>query len=240
MSNVPADSDDPSAELTDALVRLAEELGAEHGDLDLHAVLALAVASIPHADHIGLSMTEAGEPPRSLAASGPVPSQVDSVQHRLEEGPCLQAIDQDELVAVDDLAADRGWPRFAAEVTALTPVRSLFAVRMAVSEDRAAALNLYADRPDAFDDADFAAGAVLAGLISAALQRQAAHKKVEQLETALDSARLIGTAIGILMAKRLLTSEQAFEQLRSASEHLHRKVRDIAAEVAETGELPSE
>src|SRR6478735_8101134 len=237
MTQSTAESDD-SAELTGALVRLAEALGTEQGELDLQAVLRLAVASIPHADHIGLSFVEGGRPPRSLAASGAVPSQVDAVQHKLEEGPCLEAIDQDELVSVDDLATDRNWPRFAAEVTALTPVRSLFAVRMALGDDRSAALNCYANRPGAFDDPDFAAGTVLAGLISTALQRDAANQKVEDLETALVSARTIGTAIGILMAKRLLTSEQAYAQLRAASEHVHRKVSDIAQEVADTGELP--
>jgi AmiR/NasT family two-component response regulator len=45
-------------------------------------------------------------------------------------------------------------------------------------------------------------------------------------------------AMGILMSSRLLTAEQAFEQLRTASQRLHRKLRDVAAEVTETGALP--
>jgi hypothetical protein len=240
MASQSAAEPDDSAELADAIVRLADALGTEDGELDLQAVLRLAVASIPNADHIGLSLVEGSRPPRSLAASGAVPAQVDAVQHKLEEGPCLEAIDQDELVSVDDVASDRNWPRFAAEVTALTPVRSMFAVRMALGEDRSAALNCYADRPDAFDDLDFAAGTVLAGLISTALQRDAANQKVEDLETALASARTIGTAVGILMAKRLLTSEQAEARLRAASDHLRRRLTDVAQEVAETGELPSD
>ncbi|HEY2300094.1 MAG TPA: GAF and ANTAR domain-containing protein [Jatrophihabitans sp.] len=237
-SRTTDDHGDTPADLTTALSRLAEALGAEQGELDLQAVLRLAVGAVAHADHVGLSLVETGEPPRSLAASGPVPSQVDAVQHRLDEGPCLQAIDRDELVAADDLSSDRTWPRFAAEVTAVTTVRSLFAARMALDDDRSAALNFYADRPDAFDDADFATGTVLAGLISTAIQRDAATRKVEDLEAALDSARTIGTAVGVLMAKRLLTREQAFDQLRAASEHLHTTLRAVAQQVAETGELP--
>jgi GAF domain-containing protein len=130
----------------------------------------------------------------------------------------------------DGCAADPGSP---------TPVESLFAIRMAVDEHRLAALTFYADRPDAFDDEDVAAGSVLAGLIGTALQRQAANNKVERLEKALDSARIVGTAVGIVMAKRLLTSEQAFDQLRETSARLHRSLDDVAQAVSDTGDLPT-
>jgi AmiR/NasT family two-component response regulator len=35
-----------------------------------------------------------------------------------------------------------------------------------------------------------------------------------------------------------MTQEQAFEVLRRASQHLNRKLYDVAAEVVETGQLP--
>jgi len=40
------------------------------------------------------------------------------------------------------------------------------------------------------------------------------------------------------MAHRKITHEHAFDLLRSASQNLHRKLRDVAAEVMETGTLP--
>lgn len=40
------------------------------------------------------------------------------------------------------------------------------------------------------------------------------------------------------MARELVSSDEAFELLRSASQHLNRKLRDVAAEIAATGELP--
>jgi hypothetical protein len=45
-------------------------------------------------------------------------------------------------------------------------------------------------------------------------------------------------AIGVLMAHHKITEDEAFTLLRLASQALHRKLRDIAAEVAETGILP--
>jgi len=40
------------------------------------------------------------------------------------------------------------------------------------------------------------------------------------------------------MARNFWTADHAFEQLRSASQQLHRKLRDIAEEVTHTGEMP--
>jgi AmiR/NasT family two-component response regulator len=44
--------------------------------------------------------------------------------------------------------------------------------------------------------------------------------------------------MGILMANGRLTESQAFDQLRTASQNVNRKLRDIAADVALTGRLP--
>jgi hypothetical protein len=61
------------------------------------------------------------------------------------------------------------------------------------------------------------------------------------LQVALASNREIGQAIGILMSTYKLTSQQGFDLLRLASQHTHRKLRDVALEVCETGmlELPA-
>ncbi len=61
--------------------------------------------------------------------------------------------------------------------------------------------------------------------------------RTANLEEALATNREIGQAIGILMATDQITADQAFEQLRSASQHLHRKLREIAADVVQTGTL---
>jgi DNA-binding response OmpR family regulator len=76
----------------------------------------------------------------------------------------------------------------------------------------------------------------LAKLREYALNR--AEDKAANLERALASNRQIGTAMGVLMARLKLTEEQAFDLLRETSQHRHRKLRDIAEEVALTGEIP--
>ena len=55
---------------------------------------------------------------------------------------------------------------------------------------------------------------VLAPLAAAALQAQLAAGKTAQLQNALTTSRQIGAAVGITMAQRGLTYDQAFDQLR--------------------------
>jgi hypothetical protein len=71
--------------------------------------------------------------------------------------------------------------------------------------------------------------------LAGALQKQ--RIRSANLEEALATNREIGQAIGILMASEQLTAVQAFERLRTVSQHTHRKLREIAADVTETGVL---
>lgn len=64
-----------------------------------------------------------------------------------------------------------------------------------------------------------------------ALVRSIANKVIreDQLEKALESRDVIGQAKGILMERERVTGEEAFEMLRSSSQHLNLKLRDVAA-----------
>ena len=69
------------------------------------------------------------------------------------------------------------------------------------------------------------------------LSRQLAKEKAANLESALDSNRQIGVAIGVLMTVYKIRQADAFDLLRIASQHGHRKLRDVAVDVAETGTI---
>jgi AmiR/NasT family two-component response regulator len=61
--------------------------------------------------------------------------------------------------------------------------------------------------------------------------------QVEHLKLALVSARRIGAAIGIVMAERKITDDDAFEALVHVSQHRNRKLRDLVEDVVLTGTL---
>ena len=114
----------------------------------------------------------------------------------------------------------------------------MLSFRLFVTEQNRAGLNLYATRPRAFTDQSIATGAMFAAYASMALLAAARHDTTNHLTRALETNREIGVAMGILMANGKLTNQQAFDQLRTASQNLNRKLHDIAADVALTGQLP--
>ena len=66
-----------------------------------------------------------------------------------------------------------------------------------------------------------------------------ADTTVENLKRALGNSRNIGAAVGVLMAFRKVSQDEAFEVLRRASQDQNRKLYAVAREVIATGELPS-
>jgi AmiR/NasT family two-component response regulator len=73
------------------------------------------------------------------------------------------------------------------------------------------------------------------------LLRQYAFDELEDraanLQAALAGNRRIGTALGVLMALRRITADEAFDMLRARSQQSNRKLRDIAEEVILTGTI---
>ena len=212
----------------------------EHQGEGIHVprVVQFAAAAVPGAEHAAISMTSGSRPPKTIAATGELPLLVDKIQYELGEGPSMQALAQSDLVWADDLSTDGQWPQFAPRAVETTGVHSIASYRLFLTSDRRGALNFYSTSPHAFDRLALGIGTIFASYASLTLLNDLHQDKIMTLERALESSREIGTAIGILMARELCTADQAFNLLRDASQHTHRKLRDIASQVNETGSLP--
>ncbi|WP_460605508.1 ANTAR domain-containing protein [Jatrophihabitans fulvus] len=226
---------------SDDIATLAAEfaaLGAQlRGRLDsddvLDRMMDVVVKQVSGCEHASVSDAQA----RSIAASDGVAQEADRLQHQLGEGPCLQAaLDGDDFYSFD-VADDQRWPQYARALQESTPVRSVLAFPL---REEKAALNLFGDVPGAFDDDALTAAAVVAALAGGFLSLRRAEHQSAHLEAALANSRVIGAAIGIVMQTRRVTREAAFEVLRSTSQDLHRKLRDVADHVVETGEVPED
>lgn len=95
------------------------------------------------------------------------------------------------------------------------------------------ALNLYSSRPNAFGGDDLAIGSILAA--HAAIAMSWARER-EYMQAAIRSRDLIGQAKGLLMARRNITGDEAFELLRDASQRLNVKVHEVAERVVDPSE----
>ena len=164
----------------------------------------------------------------SAAATDDVMRFIDRMQDQLDEGPCLEA-SEDEAVHIDnDIAVECRWPRLAEVVVGRTPVRAMLAVPIVHEGRRSGALNLFADRPGAFTDESVGQAAILAAFASVAISGAAHSARADQLEEGMQTNREIGAAIGILMATHRISQDDAFALLSQASQRLNRKLRDIA------------
>jgi len=205
----------------------------------LAIVTAACVAAVPNADTAAVTLVHPKRS-RTVAATSELACRVDELQYELHEGPCLEAALRGPVFWTDDLATDPRWPRLGRRAVRETGVRSMLSLRLFLEPtDRSvlAGLNLYSTAPAAFDERARMTGQVLATYAALALTSSERGRKIVHLERALETSRMIGTAIGILMARHLITADQGFDLLRLASQQRHRKLAEIAVEVVETGQL---
>lgn len=97
------------------------------------------------------------------------------------------------------------------------------------------ALNPYSSRPGAFTEHTEHVGWVFATHAAVAF---ASARNDEQLHEAIDTRQRIGRAVGILVERYEISEDQAFEVLKESSQRRNVKLRDVAFQLVETGELP--
>ena len=233
------DPEPVSAVLGEEFGELAAALGGGPGaPPDADRVVRFVARAVPHSEACSVTFLRPRRRPTTVAASSHLPAEVDRIQYESSEGPCLDAATGDTATLVADLGVDERWPAFAARCVAETGVRSILALRLPIGGDDEAALNLYSGTPGAFTTEDVATASMFAPFAALAVQSVVHQQDVTNLEAALTSSRQVGTAIGIIMARDLVSSDEAFERLRRVSQDFNRKLRDVAADVALTGDLP--
>ena len=215
--------------------RVARELQEEHGDVEatLQRITRAAVDTVPGADECGISYVVRRKDVEPRAWTSELPRIVDALQGRLHQGPCLDAIWDQRVVAVPDVATEERWPRFAREAAELG-VGSLLCFQLFVEGDNLGALNLYARSAGAFDAESEDVGLLFAAHAAVAL---AGAEHESNLRAGMDHRDLIGQAKGILMERYRLTAVQAFDLLVRTSSLTNRKLRDVADELTSTGHL---
>jgi transcriptional regulator with GAF, ATPase, and Fis domain len=222
-------------ELAVLLSELARDLQAERSVPELlDEVLAATVANVPGTQRAGIMQVRGRRRVATTAATDEVVREVDQAQYDTGEGPCLSTIYEQNPVRLADVRTEQRWPRFAARAAELG-IGSMLSFRLYVHRADLGALNLYSERPDAFDEESEHIGLLLASHAGVAL---ADAQRQEDLRTAVDGRDLIGQAKGILMERHRVTADQAFALLVQVSQQTNRKLRDVAEHLTASGELP--
>lgn len=231
---------DAEFELAELFTQLGRELSGQRSTDDVLSVITRrAVDVVACAEHAAVSRSKKGGGFETVAATSDVPHRVDSIQYRLGSGPCVDAALDGAVYRCGELADSERWAEFGRAAAAREDIHSMLSVRMFLEDDDTiAGLNLYSSKSQAFDDADQTVAMLLTTHGALAVGSARRQDKVDNLERALHTSRQIGVAMGILMAMHKVTEEQAFGLLRIASQSTHRKLAELAVEVAQTGALP--
>jgi hypothetical protein len=195
------------------------------------AICVAATLIVPGCDHASLMVCRDGPSYRTVAVSDAIARQIDNLELTLNIGPCLDAFQEGAAQLDSDLRAGGRWAGLAARVVAETPVRGALSVRVPVDRSKVAALNLFSDAPNVFDDSSLD-GAIVLGAFATMATNAAAHREeAETLRRGLTSNRAIGKAVGMLMIRDEVSDDDAFDILRRRSQAANVKLAEIASDI---------
>jgi GAF domain-containing protein len=228
-------------ELTRSLTELSRLLLKEESvESTLTRVAVLASHLLQGADAASITVADESGLPSTASSTQDLVANLDAEQYRLEEGPCLAALRTRQVYQIDSMAEEKRWSRFV-PLAREAGIASLMAIPLMV-DGTVGAINFYARQPHVFTEIDRSVAVLFAGQAAVATSNaltfanvQAARAKMAQrLQDALKSRATIDQAVGVLVGREHITPDQAFDMLRSASQRLNIKLRDIAREVMDT------
>ena len=192
-------------------------------------VTAMAVRVLPGVDHAGITLVNPkSRRVRSVAATGPVPKDLDNLQEGLQQGPCVDTIHDRVTVRVDDFETEGRWPQFMRRALEITPVRSSLSIQLYTHESEIGALSLYSEHAHAFtaEIEDLALAVAAHAAIGLATAR-----RDDQFRTALASRDIIGQAKGMIMERFEVDAAAAFNLLVKLSQEKNTPLQLIAAQL---------
>jgi ANTAR domain/GAF domain len=220
-------------ELLTAFRSMAEIVySGESVDSVYEALCETAVKFVDGCDHASLMLRRSGRVD-TVASSDAVATEIDELEKELGEGPCLDAIDDNEpdQHICADLTEGSKWPELARVIIEKTSVRGMAGFRLRQDGQRVGALNVFSDTAGALNEHSLDQATMLTAFASVALAALERGEEATTLRRGLQSNREIGKAVGLLMAMHDIDDDRAFEMLAKVSQEMNVKVAEVAAQV---------
>ena len=190
-------------------------------------------------DGTALMLVDRDQALRNLAASDRRAALLEELQAEHGEGPCVDAFDDKESVATDDLAREDRWPAFSPDA-ARRHLLAVLASPIPYSEQAVGVVAVFAAQPHPWTEAEreaiVAFTELVALLILNAMQARERGRLAAELQVALDSRVVIEQAKGVLVGRHGLTTRQAFERLRRQARDQRRPLPEVARAVVSAAE----
>jgi hypothetical protein len=182
-------------------------------------------------------MLMSGDIPRgSLCSTDEVSQLIEDLQYTLGEGPCVDAYQQDQVVAEPNLAepVTRRWPAFTPPALQ-AGARAVFGFPLRAGTVHLGALNLYRDWPGPLTGDQHADALVVADVAARwVLEAQAGAPPdtvAEELEAGADFHFTVHNAAGMVSAQEDISVTEALIRLRAHAFSTDRPLADVAQDV---------
>ena len=209
-------------------------LSRESVESVLELIVSLAGATITAAAGVGVTLADADGRLATTSASSPLVREADTLQYELGEGPCMAALAEGSPKRIDDVTAERRWPRWCA-VVAGSGLRSVLTAPMTTEDGCHGAIKLYATAPAAFGPSDERTLATFAERAAVLVANTAAYARAsrfsEQFKDTLRERDLITLAKGFLMGRDGVDEETAFDRLLSLARAHGRSPAEAASDL---------
>ncbi len=217
-----------------ALVKLGKLRFGEMGVEDAIREVVSTTHAMFDVDGAGLMLADAEQRLCNVAASDDRFAHLEELQIQHQEGPCIDAYDNKELVSATDLTAEQRWPRFS-EAAVARRVCAVLASPIPYNQDAVGVVAVLSElRRPWSAEAELALLAftdLAALLIASMLQGEQQFEMTVQLQGALNSRQVIEQAKGVLIGQQGITARVAYEQLRARARAERRKLSMVCAEV---------
>ena len=109
-----------ATDLIDMMNAVADTL-SEPGDMSetLSRITFTACDMVPRADYVSISVLRPDGELQTVAATNPLISKVDELQHSLAEGPCYPPSAAERVIYSGNVALDPRWPLYGAQIARL-------------------------------------------------------------------------------------------------------------------------
>jgi GAF domain-containing protein len=215
-------------------------LAAETLDSVLSRVAQLTKEVVAGADEVSVTLVRAGRA-ATAAYTHELAMQADERQYGLDGGPCLDAGRGGEVLHITDMRTEDRWPDYA-PLAAQVGVLSSLSIPLPIQEEVVGALNIYARKPNAFDDESIAAGKAFAAYAAIAVSNAdnfvSTAELARNLQIALESRATIEQAKGLIMARSRCSPAEAFDMLVKASQRENVKLRVLAERIVASAQEP--
>src|SRR3954452_16884612 len=140
--------------IAERMAHAARELQDQYDpNSTVKSAVEILVRNVPGCDAASVSLVYGPRKKRRVetpAASHDLAAANGRLQQELREGPCLDAIFEEETVYAPDLPNDRRWPKWGPQACETTGVRSVLTYRLFTLKDVLGALSIYSKEVDAF------------------------------------------------------------------------------------------